>query len=73
MVCADELVTVVDPSKLTSPVNAKPLVVSVVNTGVMPAVSENRLKANVLPEVDTPSGALNAGPYKLTWNDSVEP
>ncbi len=31
------------------------------------------LKANVLPEVDTPSGELKADPYKLTLNERVEP
>jgi hypothetical protein len=29
---------------------------------MVPALLENMLKANVLPEVDVPSGALNAGP-----------
>jgi len=43
-------------------VNAKPSVVSLVNTGIVPAASEYMLKANVLPEVDTPFGELNAEP-----------
>ena len=43
-------------------VNAKPSVVSLVSVGTVPAVSENMLKANVLPDVETPSGALSAGP-----------
>ena len=66
VVCADEFVTVVDPSRFTSIVKAKPLTVSLVRTGMVPAASENMLKANVLPEVDFPSGELKAGPNRLT-------
>ena len=66
VVCAEELVTVVDPSRFTSTVNANPLTVSLVRTGIVPAASENMLKANVLPEVDVPLGELNAGPKRLT-------
>jgi hypothetical protein len=47
--------------------------VLLVRAGIVPAASENMLKAKVLPEVETPSGELNAGPKRLTWNDSVEP
>ena len=61
-VCDEKLVTVVDPSRFTSTVNANPSVVSVVSAGIAPATSENMLNANVLPEVETPSGALRAGP-----------
>ena len=73
VVCAEELVTVVVPSSFTSTVKANPLVVSVVRTGIVPAASENMLKANLLPDVDVPSGELNAGPNRPTWNDNVEP
>jgi hypothetical protein len=62
VVCADEFVMRVVPSRLTSAVNANPSVVSVVRAGIVPAASENMLKANALPDVDTPSGELNAGP-----------
>ena len=62
MVCDEELVTVVEPSRFTSTVNANPSVVSVVRAGIVPAASEKMLNANVLPEVETPSGELNAGP-----------
>jgi len=47
---------------LTLMVAANPLVESVVSVGTVPAASENMLKANVLPDVETPSGAVNAGP-----------
>ena len=60
--------TVVVPFRFTSTVNANPSVVSVVRTGIVPAASENMLKANVLPEVDVPSGELNAGPKRLGRN-----
>jgi len=43
-------------------VAAKPLIVSAVRVGIVPAASENMLNANVLPEVETPSGALREGP-----------
>src|ERR1035441_7383625 len=71
-ICVEKLVTLVVSSRFTFTVNAKPSVVSLVNTGIVPAESENMLNANVLPEVDTPSGELNAGPYRLNWNDSVQ-
>ena len=51
VVCAEELVTVVVPSRFTSIVKANPLVVSVVRAGIVPAGSENMLKANLLPEL----------------------
>jgi len=66
-------VTEVLPSKFTLTVNANPLVVSFVSTGIVPPASENMLKANVLPEVDKPSGALCAAPKKLSVNESVLP
>ena len=62
VVCEEKLFTVVLPSRFTSIVNAKPSVVSLVRTGMVPAASENMLKANVLPEVETPSGESMAGP-----------
>jgi len=62
VVCADEFVTGVVPLRLTSAVKAHPLIASVVRTGIVPAASENMLKANVLPEVDVPSSELCAGP-----------
>jgi hypothetical protein len=62
VVSTEELVAVVVPSRFTSTVNADPLVVSLVNAGIAPAASENMLNANVLPEVDVPSGELKAGP-----------
>src|SRR5271167_1355675 len=61
VVCSDEFVTVVVPSRLTSIVTAKPFVVSEVSTGIVPAGSENMLNANALPEVEVPSGEVNAG------------
>jgi hypothetical protein len=73
VVCAEELATVVVPSRFTSTVKAKPLVISLVRTGIVPAASENMLNAKVLPEVDVPSGELSAGPKRLTWNDNFEP
>jgi hypothetical protein len=60
------LIKVVVPSKFTFMMNVKPLVVSVVNTGFLAAVSANMLNASVLPEVDIPSGEINAGPNTLT-------
>ena len=62
VVSVEKLFTVVDPSRFTSIVSAKPSVVSLVSMGMVPAGSENRLKANVLPDVETPSGAESAGP-----------
>ncbi len=61
----EKLVKVVVPSKFTSIVKAKPSVVSLVSTGIVPAWSENMLKAKALPEVDIPSGAFRAGPNRL--------
>ena len=68
-----KLVSVVVPSRFTFTVRAKPSVVLVVSTGIVPAVLENTLKAKVLPDVDTPSGELSAGPYRLTSKERVEP
>ena len=73
LVSDEKLVTEVVPSRLTSTVNAKPSVVSVVSAGVVPAGSENMLKANVVPEVDTPSGVLRAGPLRFKSNEIVLP
>ena len=53
-VCAEKFVTVVVPSRFTSIVTANSSVVLVVRTGIVPAASENMLKANVLPEVAVP-------------------
>src|ERR1700693_1792497 len=69
----EKLVTVVVPSRFTSIVAANPLVRSVVSAGTVPAGSKNMLNANVLPEVDVPSGELTADPNKLTSNEIVEP
>src|ERR1035437_454062 len=73
LVCAEKFVAVVVPSRLTPIVKANPSVVSLVRAGTVPAASANTLKANVLPEVDPPSGELNAGPNKLTVKERVEP
>lgn len=73
LVSDEKLVTVVVPSRFTFSVNPKPSVKSEVNVGVIPTWSENILNANVLPDVETPSGALNAGPKKLTSKESVFP
>jgi hypothetical protein len=62
LVSADGSVTVVVPSRFKFNAAAKPSVVSVVRTGTVPAESENMLNAKMLPDVDTPSGALSAGP-----------
>ena len=43
-------------------VTAKPSVVSLVSAGTVPSASENMLNAKVLPDVETPSGELSAGP-----------
>ncbi len=61
-VCDEKLVKLVVPSRFTFTVKANPSAVSVVRAGTVPAASENILNANVLPEVETPSGALRAGP-----------
>src|SRR5271157_234150 len=73
VVSDEELVTVVVPSRFTSTVKANPFMVSLVSTGIVPAGSENMLKANVLPEVEVPSGELNAGPYRLTSKTRLVP
>lgn len=73
LVCAEKLVTVVVPSGFTLTTKANPSVVSLVRTGFVPAPSENMLKANVLSDVDTPSGELNAGPYILTSKRRLVP
>jgi len=62
LVCGEKSVNVVVPSRLILTVTANPLIVSVVSAGMVPALSENILKAKLLPEVDTPSGELRAGP-----------
>jgi hypothetical protein len=62
LVCDEKLVTVAVPSRLTSIVVANPSVRSDVSAGTVPAASENMLNANVLPEVDIPSGEFTAGP-----------
>src|SRR5260370_37630678 len=69
----ETLVTVVVPSRFTSTVKAHPCVASVVRAGMVPAGSENMLKANVLPEVEVPSGEVNAGPYRLTSKRRLVP
>jgi hypothetical protein len=56
VVSVEKLLTVVVPCKFTFTVNAHPSVISLVKTGVVPSASENMLKADVLPDVDTPSG-----------------
>lgn len=65
-------VAAVVPSRFTLTTKANPLAESFVNTGVVPAASENMLNANVLPEVDVPSGEFRALPYRLTSKDSFE-
>ena len=61
------------PSRFPSVVKAKPFARSLVSTGIVPAASENMLNANVLPEVETPSGELSAGPYRLTLKARAVP
>ena len=74
MVTAGEkLVTVVVPSRFTFIVKANPSVGSLVSTGNVPAGSKNILKANVLPDVETPSGAFRAGPESVTSKEIVVP
>ena len=73
MVSGEKLFTVVVPSRFTPTVKAKPSVVSVVRAGIVPAASENMLKANALPEVETMSGELRAGPLRLTAKEIVVP
>jgi hypothetical protein len=62
VVCDEKFDIVVVPSKFTLTVNANPSTRSLVRAGVVPSGSENTLNANALPEVDVPSGELNAGP-----------
>jgi len=62
LVSDEKFVRVVEPSKFTLTVNAMAFTSSLVRAGVMPSGSENMLKANALPDVDVPSGELNAGP-----------
>jgi hypothetical protein len=69
----EKLVAVIVPSRPTPSVTANPLIVSVVSAGTVPAVSENMLKANSLPDVDIPSGENTAGPYSPTVNERLEP
>ena len=73
LVTGEKLATVVVPSRFTSILKANPFVRSVVKAGTVPAALENMLNAKVLPEVDVPSGVLNAGPYRLTLNKRLEP
>ena len=73
VVCEEKGVTVVEPSRFTPTVTAKPSAVLEVNAGIVPAASANMLNANALPEVAMPLGALNAGPDTLTSNESVVP
>jgi hypothetical protein len=71
VVCREKFDTLVVPSRFSSTVKAQPAALDV-SVGMVPAASENMLNANVLPEVETPSGELSAGPKRLTWNVSVE-
>jgi len=64
LVSGEKLTSVVVPSRFTLTMKANPSVVSLVRVGIVPAESENMLKANVLPEDEVPSGELNAGPYR---------
>ena len=74
MVSCDELFVIVDvPSRFMPAIRAKPFAKSLVKTGLVPPGSENILNPNVLTEVDVPSGAVTAGPYKFKRNESVEP
>ena len=73
VVCAEEFVTEVVPSRLTPTVNANPLVASLVSVGIVPAASENILNANVLLEVETPSGELRARPRERYLKDEGLP
>jgi hypothetical protein len=66
LVSVDGSVGLVVPSRFTFTVAAKPSVESVVRAGIVPAGSENMLKANALREVDTPSGELTAGRKDLS-------
>ena len=52
VICAERFVTVIVPLRFTSIVKANPSVELDVRVGIVPAVSENMLKENVLPEVD---------------------
>jgi hypothetical protein len=45
----------------------------VVKAGIVPAGSENMLKANALPEVAVPFGEFIADPYSLTSKRRLEP
>ena len=72
LVCEEKSVGVVVPSRFTSTRSANPLG-SPVSAGTLPAASENMLKAKLVPEVDTPSGELNAGPNRAILKERVEP
>lgn len=67
------LVTVVLPSRFRLIVKAKPFVASVDKICCVPAASEKRLNANVLPDVEVPLGELTAGPDRTTVKDNVDP
>jgi hypothetical protein len=61
-VSADGLFVKTVPPTFRARVPAKPLTVSEVRTGIVPAASENMLNANALPDMDAPSGEFTAGP-----------
>ena len=73
VVAIEKFVTEISPSKLIFARAANPSVRSVVSVGMVPAASENMLKANVLPELDVPSGVFTAGPKNLISNTRLEP
>jgi len=73
LVSAEELLTVDVPSRFRSTVKANPSVASAVRAGIVPSESENMLKANVLPDVEVPSGESTAGPYWLTSKERLPP
>ena len=62
VVWEEKFVGVVELSRFTASVIAKPSVVSEVRTGTVPAGLENMLKAKALPDVEAPSGEFTAGP-----------
>ena len=73
LVSGEKLVRVVVPSRFVSTLKANPSVVLLVKTGVVPTASENMLNANVLPDVEVPSGEVKAGPNSETSNERFEP
>jgi len=64
VVCADEFVTVVVPSRLTSTVNANPSAVSLVSTGIVPAASEKHAESK--------SATRGRNPVRRTQGRPVE-